>query len=289
MPPQTSDPVPAPGGSRHRLDPAEPFRITDHDTSASGPYASEDEAGPVLEELLERLAELTDRLGAEAANAILVVLQGFDGAGKDHVISHVLTAIDPSLLHVFSFNTPVGDEVDHDFLWRFHQQTPARGRVHAFDRSYYEEVIGARVHDVVTEQACRARYESINDFERLLARDGTVVLKFFLHIDKDVQAERVRERLRERSKQHEFSAADVQDRDLWDEYDRAYEDALNATGTDVAPWHVVPADERWYACTAVAEALVSALEALDPQYPPLDEDEVREAGLDPAGFDTGAR
>jgi PPK2 family polyphosphate:nucleotide phosphotransferase len=287
MPPQTSDPRPAPGGSRHRVDPGEPFRITDHHTSATGPYGSEGEAAPVLDDLRGRLAELADRLGAEGEHALLVVLQGFDGAGKDHVIAHVLGAIDPSLLHVFSFNTPVGDEVDHDFLWRFHQQTPARGRVHAFDRSYYEEVIGARVHEVVTEDACRARYDSINDFERLLARDGTVIAKFFLHVDKEVQAERVRERLHERSKQHEFSAADVEDRDQWDEYDRAYEDAIDATGTDVAPWHVIPADERWYACVAVAEALVSALEDLDPQYPPLDEDEVREAGLDPGELQTG--
>jgi polyphosphate kinase 2 (PPK2 family) len=179
----------------------------------------------------------------------------------------------------------VGDEVAHDFLWRFHQQTPALGRVHAFDRSYYEDVIGARVHGVVDGDACRARYDSINDFERILARDGVVTLKFFLHVDKDVQAERVRERLHDRTEQHEFSAADVEDRELWDAHDRAYEDALTATGTEVAPWHAVPADHRWYACVAVAEALVSALEALDPQYPPLDEDEVREAGLDPRDLD----
>jgi PPK2 family polyphosphate:nucleotide phosphotransferase len=287
MPPQTSDPPAAPGSSPHRLDPGRPFRIAEHATSDSGRFGSEEDAAAVIADLLERLAGLADRLGADGSHALLIVLQGFDGAGKDQVISNVLSAIDPALLHVFSFNTPVGDETEHDFLWRFHQQTPARGRVHAFDRSYYEEVIGARVHEIVDEDACRARCDSINDFERLLARDGTVVLKFFLHIDKDAQAERVRERLRERSKHHEFSAADVEDRAKWDEYDRAYEDALNATGTDVAPWHVVPADERWYACAAVAEAIVSALEDLDPQYPPLDEDEVREAGLDPADLETG--
>jgi PPK2 family polyphosphate:nucleotide phosphotransferase len=278
---QTSTPEPVPGESRHRLEPGERFGITEHDTSSTGPYGSREEAAEDLERLLGRLAELTDRLAAEGERALLVVLQGFDGAGKDVVITNVMGAVDPAAMHVFSFNTPVGDEAEHDFLWRFHQQTPARGRVHVFDRSYYEEVIAARVHGVIDEDACRARYDSIDDFERILARDATVILKFFLHVSKDVQADRVRERLNHRAKQGEFSAADVTDRELWDEHDRAYEDALTATNTEYAPWHAVPSDHRWYACVAVADALVSTLEALDPQYPPLDEEEVREAGLDP--------
>jgi PPK2 family polyphosphate:nucleotide phosphotransferase len=278
---QTSTPEPVPGESRHRLEPGERFGITEHDTSSTGPYGSREEAAEDLERLLGRLAELTDRLAAEGERALLVVLQGFDGAGKDVVITNVMGAVDPAAMHVFSFNTPVGDEAEHDFLWRFHQQTPARGRVHVFDRSYYEEVIAVRVHGVIDEDACRARYDSIDDFERILARDATVILKFFLHVSKDVQADRVRERLNHRAKQGEFSAADVTDRELWDEHDRAYEDALTATNTEYAPWHAVPSDHRWYACVAVADALVSTLEALDPQYPPLDEEEVREAGLDP--------
>jgi PPK2 family polyphosphate:nucleotide phosphotransferase len=281
MDPQTSSPEPTPGESRHRLEAGERFDIAAHDTASTPPYGSRDEAADDLERHLGRITELADRLAAEGDRAVLVVLQGFDGAGKDVVISNVMTAVDPAAMHVFSFNTPVGDEAEHDFLWRFHQQTPARGRVHVFDRSYYEEVIAARVHGVIDEDACRARYDSINDFERILARDGTVILKFFLHVSKDVQADRVRERLRDPAKLGQFSAADVTDRELWDEHDRAYEDAITATTTECAPWHAVPADERWYACVAVAEALVSTLEALDPQYPPLDEDELREAGIDP--------
>ena len=278
----TSTPRPAPGSSRHRLAEGEKFEIAEHDTSDTGDHASEEEAAEDLQQAFHRLNELQDRFAAEASNALLVVLQGFDGAGKDAVITNVMSAIDPAAMHVFSFNKPVGDEQEHDFLWRFHQQTPARGRVHVFDRSYYEEVIGARVHEVIDDETSAARYESINDFERILARDGTVILKFFLHISKDVQAERVEERLKLRSKHHEFGAADVKDRELWDEHDRAYEDTLNATSTDVAPWHAIPSDERWYACLAVAETLVSALEDLDPQYPPIDEDELEEAGIDPS-------
>jgi PPK2 family polyphosphate:nucleotide phosphotransferase len=272
-------------GERHRVGADDRFVIADHDTAATGPYGSQDEAAGELERLLGRIDELQDRFAAEASHALLVILQGFDGAGKDTVITNVLGACDPAGLHVFSFNKPVGDESEHDFLWRFHQQTPVRGMVHVFDRSYYEEVISARVHDVVDEDATSVRYDSINDFERILSRDDTVIVKVFLHVSKDRQAERVDERLTVRSKQHEFSAADVKDRELWPQYDRAYEDAVNATATDVAPWHVVPADHRWYARVAVAEVLVATLERLDPQYPPLDLDEVREAGLDPDDLD----
>jgi PPK2 family polyphosphate:nucleotide phosphotransferase len=265
----------------HLATPGDTFKIADHDTAGTGGYANEEDATRALEAGVHRIRDLADRFNAQGSHALLVILQGFDGAGKDTVITNVMSAIDPAELHVFSFNKPVGDEVDHDFLWRFHQQTPARGRVHVFDRSYYEEVISARVHDLIDDEQTADRLESINDFERILAREKTIILKFFLHVSKDKQADRVRERLRHRHKQHEFGAADVKDRELWDEYDRAYENAIAATSTEVAPWHVIPADHRWYARIAVAEVLEATLEDLDPQYPPLDEDEVREAGLDP--------
>ncbi len=266
---------------RRRADPGAHFTIADHDTADTGPYKDEEDAGEALGRTLERVQDLADRFGAQASHALLVILQGFDGAGKDSVITNVMGAIDPAQLHVFSFNKPVGAEADHDFLWRFHHQTPARGRVHVFDRSYYEQVISARVHGEVDDDATASRFASINDFERILAREDTIVLKFFLHVSKDVQADRVRERLHHRHKQAEFSAADVTDRELWREYDRAYEDVVNETSTEQAPWYVIPADHRWYARVAVAEILAGRLEELDPQFPPLDEDEVREAGLDP--------
>jgi PPK2 family polyphosphate:nucleotide phosphotransferase len=270
---------------RHRVAPGERFAIADHDTTDTSPYESEDDAAHTLEQLLGRLGELQDRFAAQASHALLVVLQGFDGAGKDSVITNVMSAFDPAMLHVFSFNKPVGSESEHDFLWRFHAQAPRRGAVHVFDRSYYEEVISARVHDVIDEETAKIRYDSITDFERILCRDATIVVKVFLHVSKDKQAERVEERLRVRSKQHEFSAADIADRELWPQYDRAYQDTIRATSTEEAPWHAVPSDHRWSSRTAVAEILVAVLEELDPQYPPLDEDEVREAGLDPADLD----
>ena len=265
----------------HLASPGDPFTIAEHDTAFTGDYANEEDATQALQTAVLRIRELADRFNAQASHALLVVLQGFDGAGKDTVITNVMSAIDPAELHVFSFNKPVGDEADHDFLWRFHHQTPARGRVHVFDRSYYEEVISARVHGLIDDEQTQSRFDSINDFERILARENTIVLKLFLHVSKDKQYDRVRERLLHRRKQHEFAAADVKDRELWDQYDVAYEDVVNHTSTEDAPWHVIPADHRWYARIAVAEILEATLDDLDPQYPPLDEDEVREAGLDP--------
>lgn len=257
----------------HRVVPGRDVRLADVPTCVPA------EDGTDLEALRERLTDLGDRFAAEASNALLICLQGFDGAGKDEVITHVLSAIDPSILHVFSFNKPVGSEVRHDVLWRFHHQAPERGAVHVFDRSYYEEVVSARVHDLVDDEQAASRCASIIDFERILHREGTIVVKLLLHVSPEVQAERVRERLEHRRKQHEFSAADLNDRELWDDYQRAYETALEATSTDHAPWHVVAADDRLGARTAVAQLLVGLLDELDPQYPPLDEEELEEAGL----------
>lgn len=270
--------------TRHRLEPGSTFDIHAHATDDTAGL-DEEAATDRLAALRDEIADLFDRFHAEEETALLVVLQGFDGAGKDSVITNVASAVEPAGLHVFDFNKPVGDEALHDFLWRFHQHTPPAGTIHVFDRSYYEEIISARVHEIVDAQTCEVRAESINDFERILTRHGTVILKFFLHVSKDVQADRVLERLRRRDKQHEFAAADVKDRDKWDAYDRAYEDAINATNTDVAPWHAIPADHRWYANLAVAEVLQQALEDLDPQYPDLDGDELDKAGIDPSGDD----
>ena len=259
--------------SPHRVPPGERFDVAEYPTRADASL----DAG--LDELRGRLTELTDRLTAQEEHALLIVLQGFDGAGKDEVITHVLSAIDPSMLHVFSFNKAVGAEADHDFLWRFHQQTPERGKVHVFDRSYYEEVISARVHERIDEAKAAERCDSINDFERILKRDGTSIVKVFLHVSKDVQAERVEERLRNPSKKHEFSAADVNDRELWPDYDRAYSDAITMTSTEGAPWFAVGADDRDGARGAVASLLVEVLEELDPQFPPVDPEELEEAGI----------
>src|SRR5215208_919701 len=267
-------------GPPHRVDPRERFSIGDHDTADTGPFRDEEAATEELERLRARIAELQGPFLAEEKRALLVVLQGIDGSGKDTVITRVMSAFDPSGCRVYAFKEAAGEEAAHDFLWRFHQQTPPRGMCHVFDRSYYEEVVAKHVHDEIDEDVWHARYESINDFEHLLVREGTVVLKFFLHISKDAQGDRVRERLERRDKQADFSAADVNEREHWDDYDRAYEDAVNATSTEWAPWFAIPADAKWHVRAAVATVIASALEALDPQFPELDEDELEEAGLD---------
>ena len=268
------------GDARHRIQPGTRFDVAAHDTTDTSDLSSKEEAEDELERLRERIADLQDRFQADASRALLVVLQGFDGAGKDNVISRVMSACDPAGLRVFNFKPPSGEEAAHDFLWRYHQHMPAHGMVHVFDRSHYEQVVSTRVHDLEPEEVWRPRYESINDFERMLVRERTVILKFFLHISKDAQAERVRERLHKREKQADFGAADVNERERWDAYDQAYEDAVNATSTEWAPWHAIPADHRWYLRVAIARVLADTLDALDPQYPSLDEEELAEAGID---------
>jgi polyphosphate kinase 2 (PPK2 family) len=237
--------------SRHRVAPGARFAIAEHDTTQTSPYGSEDDAERALEQLLARLDDLQDRFAAQASHALLIVLQGFDGAGKDSVITNVVSAFDPAILHVFSFNKPVGSESEHDFLWRFHAQTPARGAVHVFDRSYYEEVISARVHDVVDEETAKVRYESITDFERILTRDDTIIVKVFLHVSKDKQAERVDERLTKPDRFHEFSAATSPTGSCGPSTTRPYEDAINATtptrrrGTPCPPTTAGTRAPRW--------------------------------------------
>lgn len=265
--------------SPHRIAPGGSFSIDQHDTADTGDYDGEEAADAALERLREEIGELQAAFLAEEERALLIVLQGFDGAGKDTTITHVISAFDPAGCRVYNFKKAAGEEAAHDFLWRFHQQTPARGMVHVFDRSYYEEVIAARVHGEVEEDQLENRYGAINDFEHLLVREGTVILKFFLHISKDAQAERVKERLEKREKHADFSAADVNEREHWDEYDRAYEDAVNATSTDWAPWYAIPADHKWHVKAAVAKVVAETLQALEPEFPTLDEDELEEAGL----------
>ncbi len=237
------------------------------DTDDTGGLREEHAQGE-LAALRDKLADLQDRLFAEEERALLIVLQGMDGSGKDTVISKLLSACDPSGLRVHNFKKPAGEEAAHDFLWRFHQQTPAKGMVQVFDRSHYEEVIYPRVHDLIDEDLYRARLESINDFERMLVREGTTVLKFFLHISRDEQLEKFRERLERPDKYWKWSDNDIKERERWDEYQQAYEDAVNATSTPWAPWYVVPADRKWFRNWVVSRILVDTLQDMDPQYPP---------------------
>jgi PPK2 family polyphosphate:nucleotide phosphotransferase len=244
------------------------MRLADFDTADTGDDTDDSE----LPALVERIADLQARLYAEEQKALLVVLQGIDAAGKDSSVSHVFRGTNPQGVRVFSFKEPSNEELAHDFLWRYHQHTPGYGMIHVFNRSHYEDVLVVRVKGLVEEERWRSRYDSINDFERMLVREGTTILKCFLHISKDAQLERFQERLEREDKHYKFSANDVRERRNWDAYQEAYEDALNATDTEWAPWHVVPADHKWFRNLTVARLVVETLERMDPRWPPPEED-----------------
>jgi PPK2 family polyphosphate:nucleotide phosphotransferase len=250
------------------------MRLADFDTADTGDDTDDSE----LPELVERIADLQARLYAEEEKALLVVLQGIDAAGKDSSVSHVFRGTNPQGVRVLSFKEPTNEELAHDFLWRYHQHTPADGMIHVFNRSHYEDVLVVRVKGLVEEERWRSRYDSINDFERMLAREGTTILKCFLHISKDAQLERFQERLAREDKHYKFSANDVRERRNWDAYQQAYEDALNATDTEWAPWHIVPADHKWFRNLTVARLVAETLEQMDPKWPPPEEDLEKFAG-----------
>jgi PPK2 family polyphosphate:nucleotide phosphotransferase len=246
----------------------ERFSLADLDTADTGTDTDDSE----LPALVARIADLQARLYAEERRSLLVVLQGIDAAGKDSTVAHVFRGTNPQGVRVYTFREPSNEELAHDFLWRYHLHTPGRGMIHVFNRSHYEDVLVVRVKGLVEEERWRSRYDSINDFERMLSREGTTILKFFLHISEDAQMDRFRERLEREDKHYKFSANDVRERRNWDAYQEAYEDALNATNTEWAPWHVVPSDHKWYRKLAVARAVVQTLEELDPRWPEPEED-----------------
>jgi len=228
-------------------------------------------AAKALKRELEELAELQDRLWAEAKRAVLVVLQGIDTSGKDGAIRTVAGAFNPQGCVVSSFKVPTPDELAHDFLWRVHRRVPGKGLIGIFNRSHYEDVLVVRVHSLVPEDVWRARYAQIRDFERLLADTGTTIVKFFLHIDREEQRERLQARYDDPKKHWKFALRDLEERKLWDDYTAAYEDALRETSTADAPWYVIPADRKWFRNLAVARILAETIDELKPDYPPAPE------------------
>jgi PPK2 family polyphosphate:nucleotide phosphotransferase len=244
------------------------MRLADFDTADTGDDTDDSE----LPGLVERIADLQARLYAEEQKALLVVLQGIDAAGKDSSVSHVFRGTNPQGVRVLSFKEPSNEELAHDFLWRYHQHTPGYGMIHVFNRSHYEDVLVVRVKGLVEEERWRSRYDSINDFERMLAREGTTILKCFLHISKDAQLERFQERLEREDKHYKFSANDVRERRNWDAYQEAYEEALRHTSTEWAPWYMIPSDHKWYRNLVIARAVAGVLEEMDPRWPEPEED-----------------
>jgi PPK2 family polyphosphate:nucleotide phosphotransferase len=269
--------------SRYRVTKGRHFRLKDIDPGDTHKLGSEDkdDARQWLSRGTEWLAEEQDKLYAQDRWSVLLVFQAMDAAGKDGTIRHVMSGVNPQGCQVYSFKQPSPEELDHDFLWRYVQCLPERGRIGIFNRSYYEEVLVVRVHEeilarqklppeLVSKDIWEERLRDIARFEDYLARQGTVVLKFFLHVSRKEQKRRFMERLDRPEKNWKFSAADVQERQHWKAYMEAFEEAIRATATKRAPWYVVPADNKWFTRLVVAAAVVQAIEALDLAYPKLD-------------------
>jgi PPK2 family polyphosphate:nucleotide phosphotransferase len=221
---------------------------------------------------IARMDQLQYLLFAAKSHALLIVLQAPDAGGKDGAIRHVMSGLNPQGVRVTSFKPPSPEELAHDFLWRVHKAVPGRGYIGIFNRSHYEDVLVVRIHKLVPENVWGARYDQINQFEKLLAENNVVILKFFLHISKAEQKARIQERLEDPAKRWKLSQSDFEERKLWHEYQKVYEDALTRCSTPWAPWHIIPANRKWFRNLAVSHIIVQALEKLDMKYPKLDFD-----------------
>jgi PPK2 family polyphosphate:nucleotide phosphotransferase len=220
-----------------------------------------------LKEIINELEALQELLYAEHKHKILIVLQAMDTGGKDGVIKHVFDGVNPQGVRVASFKVPTPIELDHDYLWRIHQQTPGKGEIVIFNRSHYEDVLVVRVHNLAPIEVWSKRFDQINAFERTLAEEGTTILKFFLNISKDEQRKRLQERRDDSTKQWKFNPGDLKERELWGQYMEAYEEVLSRTSTDWAPWYIVPANHKWYRNLVIGRVLVTTLQSLNMKYP----------------------
>jgi PPK2 family polyphosphate:nucleotide phosphotransferase len=262
---------------RFRIDRPDKFRLSSHDPAECfGLSVDKSDGKDLLKEGIEQLSDLQGRLYADGRWSVLIVLQAMDAAGKDSVIKHVLSGINPQGCEVHSFKQPSEEELQHDFLWRVAERLPTNGRIGIFNRSHYEEVLTVRVHrELLARQRLpnagkdiwQQRFDDIRGFERHLARNGTLVLKFFLNVSKDEQRKRFLDRIEEPAKRWKFSMGDIAERKLWTKYMDAYEDAIRQTSRPDAPWFVVPADNKWFTRLVVAGAIVRELQALDLKFP----------------------
>jgi PPK2 family polyphosphate:nucleotide phosphotransferase len=263
---------------QYRVQGGKNVSLKDYDTRDTGPYKDKVDAAADLRDDVEQLAKLQDVLYAQNSRSLLLIFQAMDAAGKDSVIKHVMSGVNPQGCQVFSFKSPSTEELDHDFLWRCLKALPERGRIGIFNRSYYEEVLVVRVHPeylqrqrlppkTLGESLWKHRYEDINAVERYLERNSVTILKFFLHVSKKEQKERFLERIDLPEKNWKFSIDDVKERGFWKEYMAAYEEMLEHTSTPWAPWYVIPADRKWYTRALVAEIINETLKSLDLAYP----------------------
>ena len=277
-----SDRLRAKGGKR--------FRLSDHPTDDTRPFEDKDEAEGYLAYGVSRLAELQDVLYAQDCWAVLVIIQAMDAAGKDGIIKHVMSGLNPQGCHAVAFKAPSETELDHDYLWRCWRQLPERGRIGIFNRSYYEEVLVVRVRPnvlerqkipapLVTKSIWKERYQDINAAERYLTRNGVRIVKFFLNVSRAEQRRRLLSRLEDKDKNWKFSTADLEERGLWNDYMKAYQEMIAATSTEWAPWHVIPADHKWFSRLAVADVLIETMQRLDLHYPRVDAAKKKELAM----------
>jgi PPK2 family polyphosphate:nucleotide phosphotransferase len=256
---------------RYRVEPGEPIKLADIDPNDTGSYPSKDAVTEELKKYCERIQDLQARFYAEHKHALLIVLQAMDTGGKDGTISHVFEGVNPQGCQVWPFKVPSLEEQSHDFLWRYHEKAPSRGMITIFNRSQYEDVLVVRVKNLVDEKIWRERYDQINQFERSLSLNDTTIIKFFLYISRDEQKRRLESRQQDPTKHWKFSTQDVKERAYWDDYMKAYEDAVNKCSTNYAPWYVVPANKKWYRNLVVARTIADTLDAMNPQFPPAEE------------------
>lgn len=253
---------------RYLVKPGEKIRLDDFDPDTTSGFDGSKEAGKkLIASYTDRLDDLQTLLYAQHEHKVLVIIQAMDTGGKDSTIRHIFSGVNPQGVRVASFKVPTPEEMDHDFLWRVHKQVPGKGEITIFNRSQYEDVLVVRVHSLVPEAVWKGRYEQINHFEKMLAETGTVILKFFLHISKDEQKARLIERRDDPKKRWKFNPGDLKERALWIDYMEAYEDAINRTSTEWAPWIVVPANHNWYRDLIVSHFLVQTLDHLKMTYP----------------------
>lgn len=258
----------------HIVKPGSKIRLKEIDPDFTGAYQDKRQVKKELKADRKKLIELQELLYAEAKHSLLIVLQGMDTSGKDATIQHVMSGVNPQGCIVSPFKVPTPEELAHDYLWRVHKVVPPKRMIGIFNRSHYEDVLVVRVHNLVPPTMWRQRYEQIVQFEKHLVENGVTILKFFLHISKDEQKRRLQARLDDPTKHWKFALGDLKERALWDEYQAAYEDALNLTSTEWAPWYVIPSNRKWYRNLAVARIIVETLEGFDMHYPepaePLD-------------------
>lgn len=270
--------------SDYLVHPGQPFSLHQIQSDDRGGLDKAEATGTLMPANIERLRALQERLYAANDWAVLVVIQAMDTAGKDGLIKHVMSGLNPAGCQVTAFKQPSSEELDHDYLWRINRALPRRGEIGIFNRSHYEEVIIARVHDLVAHQQLppelvtpeiwQQRFRQIRDYERYLAENGVRIIKLFLHISRNEQRERLLDRIEQPDKHWKFSSGDVEERQYWDQYQRAYEQMLQETSTQHAPWYCIPADRKWFARTLTSTLLVELLEAIDPQYPSLNAEQV---------------